>query len=180
MGELWKDIPGYEGFYQASTLGRVKSVERVIIRSNGCAQTVRERVLRPGTLDTGHLHLVLYAPDKSRKTLRVHQCVMWAFVGPTPTGLEICHNNGDCKDNRLSNLRFDTHANNMADTVKHGVSAARMTTECPSRHAYTSGNTGLYLRRDGVNAKYCRQCKRDRWRAWESAREAKGELCRTQ
>ncbi len=51
----------------------------------------------------------------------VHRLVLEAFVGPCPPGMEGCHNNGDPWDNQLSNLRWDTHKNNMADAMSHGT-----------------------------------------------------------
>lgn len=170
QSETWRDIPGYEGYYQASDLGGIKSLRRVIMRSNGSPQTIRERILKPAFDTFGYLHVVLNAPDKSIKTFRVHRLVMWAFNGPTPDGLEICHNDGEHTNNRLDNLRFDTHAANMADTVTHGVTEKFRTKECPQGHAYDEKNTGYSFRKsDGFWVKHCRACKRARWHAWEAA-----------
>lgn len=51
----------------------------------------------------------------------IHRLVLEAFIGPCPEGMEACHNNGDSTDNRLENLRWDTHSNNMLDSVDHGT-----------------------------------------------------------
>lgn len=163
--ENWVDIPGYESYYQVSDRGRVKSLRRTITRSNGSAQTIQERILRPGTVDSGHLHVSLSAFDKSRKTERVHQLVMLAFVGTTPEGLEICHNDGDHKNNSLSNLRFDTHAENMRDVIRHGGNAYTRRTHCPKGHEYTPENTGAIKGRGG---RYCRTCKSEGWKEWDA------------
>jgi hypothetical protein len=53
----------------------------------------------------------------------VHRLVIESFFGPCPPGREACHNNGDHTDNRLSNLRWDTHANNVLDQFRHGTTA---------------------------------------------------------
>lgn len=55
---------------------------------------------------------------------RVHRLVLEAFVGPAPAGTEGCHNDGNPQNNALSNLRWDTHAENMLDQVRHGTKAA--------------------------------------------------------
>ncbi|WP_084501480.1 NUMOD4 motif-containing HNH endonuclease [Nocardia xishanensis] len=169
--ERWSDIPGYEGYYQASDQGRIKSLRRTILRANGIPQTVKERILRPGRLSSGHLHVALNAPDKSIKTRRVHQLVMLAFVGPTPEGLEICHNDGNHENNRLDNLRFDTHAENMRDVIRHGGNAYTRRTMCPNGHEYTSENAGAIKGRGG---RYCRACKSENWRAWRGQQEPRG------
>lgn len=59
--------------------------------------------------------------ELDRKHFFVHQLVLLAFIGPRPEGMECCHNNGDHTDNRLSNLRWDTHDSNMKDREKHGT-----------------------------------------------------------
>ncbi|MBT9173134.1 MAG: hypothetical protein DDT21_01524 [Syntrophomonadaceae bacterium] len=107
--EIWKDIPGYEGKYQASALGRIKSLERTVHSSNQYSPfdfTSKVRTLQPGKRDKcGHLAVVLNDP---RKSFGVHQLVMLAFAGEPPSGFYVLHNNGDPADNRLSNLRYDT------------------------------------------------------------------------
>lgn len=119
--EFWKDIPGYEGKYQASTLGRIKSLERTVCSSNQTATfeyILKERILRPGKRDKcGHIAVVLNAP---RKTYGVHQLVMLAFAGDPPSGCCVLHNNGDPADNRLSNLRYDTQTENVIDVFRQG------------------------------------------------------------
>jgi hypothetical protein len=126
--EIWKDIPGYGGKYQASNLGNIKSVKRTI---QGCNQFGNfewlsvERLLKPGKHDKyGHLSVVLNNP---RRTYLVHQLVMQAFVGKTPKEMEICHNNCDASDNRLCNLRFDTRTENMLDVYRNGRSWKSLT-----------------------------------------------------
>jgi len=53
---------------------------------------------------------------------QLHRLIIETFIGPCPEGLETCHNNGNHTDNRLSNLRYGTHKQNMADKIKHGTS----------------------------------------------------------
>ena len=57
-----------------------------------------------------------------RKDYFVHRLVLQTFVGPNPVGFQACHNNGNSKDNRLSNLRWDSPKNNSQDKIKHGTS----------------------------------------------------------
>lgn len=114
--ELWKDIQGYDGKYQVSTLGRVRSVKRTVINSRGRKQSFKETILRPDHAPNGYERVGLY--DKGRlKHRRVAKLVYEAFVGPVPEGLEIDHLNGNNTDNRLENLRVCTHKENCNNPI---------------------------------------------------------------
>jgi hypothetical protein len=69
----------------------------------------------------GYMVVGLCNPGFKQKMFRVHQLMLMAFVGPRPDGMEGCHNNGVRNDNRLSNLRWDTHVNNESDKEQHGT-----------------------------------------------------------
>lgn len=116
MSEEWRDIKGYEGFYQISNLGRVKSLER----KNHQGILKKERILHVYN-SCGYRKLSLIK-NKIKKKHYVHTLVLEAFVGPRPTGYDCCHYNNDRSDNRLENLRWDTRKNNCADKLIHGSS----------------------------------------------------------
>lgn len=118
MEEVWKDIPGYEGEYQVSDQGRVRSVDRMIT-AHWRGKPYRRRSKGQIVKGTGRPYLGVMLGRYSVK-INVHQLVLLAFVGPCPEGLEICHNNGDPTDNRLVNLRYDTRSENVRDTVRCG------------------------------------------------------------
>lgn len=103
-----------------SDLGRVRSLDRVITRSNGWKQTWRGQQISPAKKSTGYLHVTLNRCGEST-TMLVHRLVLLAFVGPAPEGAQGCHGNGQPCDNRLANLRWDSRAGNMADQVRHGT-----------------------------------------------------------
>jgi DNA-binding transcriptional regulator YiaG len=125
MVENWKPVVGFEGQYEVSDLGRVRSVDRVIsyMKRDGrggvhtVKQRCRGRVLRPGRQKSGHLHVQL----GRKRTARVHTLVLEAFVSLAPDGLEGCHGDGRPSNNRLTNLRWDTHIANLADQERHGT-----------------------------------------------------------
>lgn len=100
-GEVWRDVPGYEGAYRVSSLGRVKSVSRVIERSNGRRHTVAERVLKGGK--SKGLVVTLNGHTGSITT-RAARLVWSAFVGPIPQGQSVLHRDGDALNSALSNL----------------------------------------------------------------------------
>lgn len=130
MEEIWKDIPGYEGKYQVSNMGRVKSLSRIIQGRNQFGSfewRSPELYLRPGRADKyGHLSVVLNNPRKSRL---VHQLVMLAFVGEPPEGMCVLHSNGNASDNRLSNLRYDTQSENVLDVYRQRKAWKKLTVE---------------------------------------------------
>ena len=122
MKEIWKDVPCYEGRYQVSNMGRVKSLERKVRSVNWYAhkefwRTVRERILRPGPVQSGHLYVVL---GHGEAGVPVHQLVMRAFVGDPPQGMEVRHLNGDPTDNRLDNLKYGSRTENILDVFYQG------------------------------------------------------------
>jgi hypothetical protein len=120
MPERWLPVPGYEGFYEVSDRGRVKSLARVARRRDGKPQPIPEKILKPLANPSGHLKAVLRCGGH-RKESYVHRLVLQAFVGPCPEGMECCHNDGNPANNRLENLRWGTRASNMADKLKHGT-----------------------------------------------------------
>ena len=117
--ETWKAVPGWEGRYEVSDLGRVRSLDAFVWCDGpvkGKYQSFKKgRVLRPGRMPMGHLSVVL---GRSRC---VHELVLLAFVGPPPQKHECLHSNGVPYDNRLENLRWGTRSENNIDAVKHGV-----------------------------------------------------------
>lgn len=119
--EIWKPVPGFEG-YEASDLGRVRSVDREIVqisrRGTEYRRFLRGKILAQSPHRDGHLMVALGA---SGGTKRVHNLVMLAFVGEPPAGLEGCHNDGIPTNNLLTNLRYGTRGDNIADRVIHGV-----------------------------------------------------------
>lgn len=114
---------GYEGFYQVSNFGFVRSVECRVASKGGTTRLRRGRVLKPGEEAGGYLHVGLCREGK-QITLKVYKIVLEAFVGLCPVGMECCHGNGDKTDNRLSNLRWGTKTENAKDRVTHGTDPA--------------------------------------------------------
>lgn len=78
------------------------------------------RFLRPYSDGGGYQTLKLRAGGKS-VSLKVHCLVAEAFIGPRPVGMDVCHSDGDRRNNRSSNLRYDTRSGNLADRDRHGT-----------------------------------------------------------
>jgi hypothetical protein len=77
------------------------------------------RRLTPAENDGGYLHVTLVR-DGRKHTRRVSRLILTAFRGPCPEGMEACHNNGDRRDDRIDNLRWDTRESNYSDRERHG------------------------------------------------------------
>lgn len=116
--EQWKAVPGWEGWYEVSDEGRVRSVARVSI-AGGAPAHYQARVLRGSPGKNGYPVVSLSRPNYQRKAY-VHSLVAAAFLGPRPEGLEVCHADGSRDNNRLSNLRYGTRRDNSKDMVAHG------------------------------------------------------------
>jgi hypothetical protein len=138
--ERWLPVVGYEGYYEVSDLGRLRSFPRVTNGSFGSTRRIPGRVLRPGVNpQTGRRLVVLYR-DGSGRTHNLYPLVLTAFVGPRPPGMEACHNDGDHTNDRLSNLRWDTSSENSYDIVRHGRHNNALKTHCPRRHRLDEPN----------------------------------------
>jgi hypothetical protein len=116
--ERWLPIPGYQGFYEASDQGRIRSLNRKVKLRNGRSRLVPSRVLRLTPDRLGYPRVGLSRDGQPRLFL-VHRLVLEAFVGPCPEGMEACHNDGDPANSRVDNLRWDTRAGNFADKRQH-------------------------------------------------------------
>lgn len=149
MDEQWKPVVGYEGIYEVSSHGLIRSLDR----PDTWGRPTRGRVMKPYQTTSGHLRVTL---SKSSSTTRffVHRLVLTAFVGPRPHGMEGCHNDGNPTNNSVSNLRWDTKRANARDRRSHGNDAHARKTHCPHGHRYDSGNT--YLSQQGW--RHCRTC----------------------
>jgi hypothetical protein len=120
MEEVWKDVPGYEGFYQASSFGRVRSLPRMRQGKHGPAR-ISGRLMTPWK-DKGYW-LVRARRDGHSTMVGIHRMVLGAFKGAAPNGsASHCnHINGVKDDNRIENLEWVTPAQNSAHAVAMGL-----------------------------------------------------------
>jgi len=123
--EEWREIAGYPD-YMVSNLGRVYSLPRSCRNHNGDngRRACGGLILRGSTKkENGRIERVTVQLFRDEKKIQrpIHHLVLEAFVGKRPSGLEGCHNDGDPTNNRLDNLRWDSHVSNIMDCVKHGT-----------------------------------------------------------
>jgi hypothetical protein len=117
----WKDIPGYQGLYQVSNNGEVKSLKKEVKTKSNSLRTVSERILKTAVNQHGYVVINLYKEGVS-KNWRVHRLVALVFCS-NPNDLNVVnHIDGNKLNNHYSNLEWCTHS----DNVKHAYSLGLM------------------------------------------------------
>ena len=101
MTEIWRPMKGQEGNYEVSNLGRIKSLQRVIVRSNGAMYTVKEKIRKPSGSNG---YVISFRVDGDIYAVGWARLIYENFIGEVPDGLLVAHKNGDKDDNRAENL----------------------------------------------------------------------------
>jgi len=117
--EVWKDISGFEGYYQISDSGRVKSLDRTVRQRNGI-NLIKGRFLKPSINKGGYEYLSL-CKEGSQKTYVIHRLVGVEFVSNPQNKPQINHINGIKTDNRAENLEWVTNQENQQHASKIGL-----------------------------------------------------------
>lgn len=117
--EEWKPVRGYEGIYEVSSLGRVKSLERKVYNGHRLVEK-HVRQLKPNILAKGYLQVTLYK-DRRRKCFQVHRLVAEAFIPNKSRFPQVNHINGDKQDNRAENLEWCDNAMNQRHAWQTGL-----------------------------------------------------------
>ena len=154
MKEEWKPVPEYEGRYEVSNMGLLRSITRTESQGNS-ARIMTGRVLSMFTKPTGHLTAGL-SSGGIRRTVSVHRMVAQVFVPGYHPDLHVCHGDGNPKNNRADNLRWGTRSDNVQDSLKHGTHGQASKTHCPAGHTYDEENTTRFR-----NTRYCKKCSRE-------------------
>lgn len=170
MTELWLPVVGYEGRYDVSDSGRVRSKARFVDYVDGRTGSRPELILKPTkNVRTGGRYIGMVDSAGRRKFHKLARVVLTAFIGPCPEGLESLHWDDDKDNNRLSNLRWGTRSENMFDRVRNRLHPAANQTHCRRRnHALTPENT-TYTREGW---RRCKTCRRDQCRASRASASA--------
>lgn len=138
----WRGVADFEGLYEVSDDGRVRSLPRIVNTRNPHGPIVRlapGRILKPA-IRNGYVEVSLRRPGCRPKILKIHRLVLESFVAPCPVGQETRHLNGDSQDNRVRNLKWGTSTENAYDRVLHGTHCKTSRQVCPRKHQLGSFN----------------------------------------
>ena len=114
--EEWRPVVGLGGWYDVSSHGNVRSWHL-----NKWGRRDTPKPLAQAIHKDGRRQVFLRLPGEKGVNRKVHTLVAEAFIGPRPTGLDVCHDDGDASNNHVSNLRYDTHRANLGDAIEHGT-----------------------------------------------------------
>ena len=124
---------------------QIKGFSAYSITTSGKVWTNKyKKWLSPGKVNRGYLQVVLYKNNK-RFQRKISRLMLETFVGPCPKNKECCHNNGVKDDNRLENLRWDTHSNNVKDAIYHGTHICIRRGEESSYHKLTERDVRMVI-----------------------------------
>lgn len=138
--ETWKPIVGYEGLYEVSSMGRVKSLKRTVIAKNGTRMEVEERILKQFPGVGGYLYLSLSKHGKI-KSFTVHRLVATAFI-PNPKNLsDVNHKDEDKTNNSVDNLEWMSHK----DNLNYGTYKERMALAVSKPVSQIDKKTGVII-----------------------------------
>jgi NUMOD4 motif/HNH endonuclease len=178
--ESWLPVVGFEGIYEVSDYGRVRSLDRTTPRTQitpsgrRLTQLIpikgRELVL---SIDKNSGYLKVGLKGRTRP---IHRIVLDAFVGPLPAGGVTRHLDGVKTNNHIENLVYGTYSENQIDQVEAGTHCHTRRTECAAGHAFSPENT--VHRSNPANGRYrrvCRICERARGDRYRKRRRANAE-----
>jgi len=150
--EEWRPVVGWEGFYEVSSQGGVKSLDRFVPNRPGVTMHRRAHVLVLAQSKDGYLHVWL-CRENIRYQYRVSRLVALTFHGPCPEGMECRHLDGDKLNNKPSNLAWGTRSENTYDKVRHGTHPMARKTHCKRGHEFSAENTLVHH-----GGRRCRTC----------------------
>ena len=152
--EKWRQIAHADEGYEVSTYGRVR----------------RDGNLRSVTPNSkGYMRATIKVGGKF-KTRQVHVMVLETFVGDRPPGHETRHIDNDKSNNKVTNLCWGTHSENMRDKLRAGHNTNANKTRCPQDHSYDDAYT--YIDKNGHVRRICRTCQRARTAANRARKRA--------
>ncbi len=153
----WRPIPDYPG-YEVTEYGIVRSIPRTVLTRNGKLLPVRGKVLNPNPDARGYLRVHVVSSDGRNRQIGIHALIAYAFIGPRPDGMQVCHNDGNNQNNHVSNLRYGTQAENADDFRRHQSHPFRRRERCLRGHLLVAPNLAKWRSREGLRG--CLACQR--------------------
>lgn len=159
MMERWLPVLGYEGMYEVSDEGGVRSLDRSVTTKAGVRNYKGKVLSRLVAGEGGHLAVTLSRVGKYERRL-IHHLVLEAFDRPRPDGLFGLHHDDDPEHNELPNLYWGTKRENQLDKVRNGAHHNTGKAHCPQGHEYTEENTRWCSKKNGDRVRRCVTCVR--------------------
>ena len=157
--EIWIDIPKYEGLYEASSLGRIKSCARIVVYPDGKVYNKKDKILKEYLRKKDNRpQVTLYLKNK-KQNFSVHKLICTSFHGPA-NGLWALHKDGNPNNNAVDNLYWGTQSDNELDKVSHGKHWESNKVYCPIGHQLGKDNNVIGEERR--NGRSCLACSRAR------------------
>lgn len=119
MKEIWADIKKFEGYYQVSSFGRIKSMSRIVKGIHASGHPIKEKILKTSKDNKGYPTVGLLK-DGKRYAVKVHRLVALAFIPNNLNKREVNHKNSIRHDNNVENLEWCTRSENILHAYKHG------------------------------------------------------------
>jgi len=119
MEEIWKEISGYEGYYKVSNLGNVRSLDRIIIDSNGVSSRKKGKYI--AKTDNGSGYKISSLSKDGRKNMYVHRLVAIHFLENKDNHIEVNHIDGNKSNNMVKNLEWCSRSQNIKHAYKMGM-----------------------------------------------------------
>lgn len=123
--EIWKDIEGYEGYYQVSNYGNIKSLSRIIYSEKRSNYKTKEKVLRQSNTTTGYKKVEL-VKEGIKKSYKVHRLVATAFIPNPENKPEVNHIDGNKINNYIENLEWVTSSENSIHAYETGLNPKKI------------------------------------------------------
>lgn len=169
--EKWLAVPGFEGFYEVSNFGKVKSLERVVKARGGKTRTWKERILSPCVSSTGKgsaYHSCVLSCKGRQVNKRVHKLVALAFLGVPPDNCVVCHGRAGSLCNHVANLSYQTESANQKHRRRDGTAGKKVRNSLGHEYvnsAVASEETGIPMK---SISRVCRgELKTTRGLGWE-------------
>lgn len=125
MNEVWKDIPGYEGCYQASSLGNIKSLSRLVGHPKGGLKLTKEKIIKKQKGSNGYLIVGIYKNGEGGSKT-VHRLIALTFIENPDNKKEVNHKDGHKKNNTVENLEWATVSENRHHAFDTGLQKGPM------------------------------------------------------
>lgn len=165
MEEIWKDVVGYEGYYQVSNLGRVKSLDRYVQRGQG-TRLVHGRILNQAVNTNGYLRVILSRGNKTKNTL-VHRLVAEAFIPNPEHAAVVDHIDNNRQNNSVSNLRWCTQSENIEKSYRQGRRTSVFNLDAIQQKRIASVSKPV-IRSDGMSYKSVSEAASDLGVTWSA------------